>query len=61
MLVKTEMIEEIGLLDKEFFTFREENDWCMRGAKEVGCQFMHINRSYGIKEGDQPIIRKLNL
>lgn len=33
MLVKTEMINDIGLLDKEFFTFIEENDWCMRGNK----------------------------
>lgn len=34
MLVKTEMIKDIGLLDEEFFTYREENDWCMRGKKQ---------------------------
>ena len=25
------MIKEIGLLDKEYVSYREENDWCMRG------------------------------
>ena len=33
MLARTEMIEEIGLLDPEFFSYREENDWGMRGYK----------------------------
>lgn len=33
MLVRTAMIEEVGLLDGEFFSFREENDWAMRGWK----------------------------
>lgn len=33
MLVRTAMIKEIGLLDDEFFSFREENDWAMRGWK----------------------------
>jgi len=35
ILAKTSMINEIGLLDEEFFSYREENDWCMR-AKEKG-------------------------
>ena len=34
MLVKSEMTDEIGLFDKEYFTFREENDWCMSGYKK---------------------------
>ena len=33
MLARTEMIEEIGLLDHEFFSYREENDWGIRGYK----------------------------
>lgn len=33
MLVRTEMINEIGLLDTMFFSIMEENDWCMRGYK----------------------------
>jgi GT2 family glycosyltransferase len=34
MLAKTPMIREIGLLDEEFFSYREENDWCMRANKK---------------------------
>lgn len=33
VLVRAAMVEEIGLLDEEFFSFREENDWGMRGWK----------------------------
>ena len=35
LLAKTPMIREIGLLDEDFFSYREENDWCMR-ANERG-------------------------
>jgi len=31
MLVKTKMIEKIGLLNPSYFTYWEENDWCIRG------------------------------
>jgi GT2 family glycosyltransferase len=33
ILTKKEVINEIGLLDYNFFSFREENDWCLRGWK----------------------------
>lgn len=33
MLVKTDMIKKIGTLDETFFSYREENEWCMRGYK----------------------------
>ena len=33
MLTKIEMIKEIGVLDKNFFSYREENDWCLRGKE----------------------------
>lgn len=31
LLAKVEMIKEIGLLDETFFSYREENDWAIRG------------------------------
>jgi len=30
MLVRREAIEEVGLLDEDFFLFSEETDWCFR-------------------------------
>jgi len=34
LLVKSEMIRKIGILDISYFTYWEEIDWCMRGYKE---------------------------
>jgi GT2 family glycosyltransferase len=34
MLVKTQTINDIGLLDEKYVSFREENDWCIRGLKK---------------------------
>jgi GT2 family glycosyltransferase len=34
LLAKVEMINEIGLLDTEYFSYREENDWAMMGQKK---------------------------
>ena len=33
MLVRREAIDEVGLLDEEFFLFSEETDWCYRFAQ----------------------------
>jgi len=33
LLVKNDLINEIGLLDPEYFTYWEEIDWCIRGQK----------------------------
>lgn len=34
LLVKARIIEKIGLIDKSYFMYWEENDWCMRGYKK---------------------------
>ncbi|NPV51691.1 MAG: glycosyltransferase family 2 protein [Candidatus Methanofastidiosum sp.] len=34
LLAKVGMIKEIGLLDEDFFSYREENDWGIRGIKK---------------------------
>ncbi len=31
LLIKNELIDKIGLLDREYFTYWEEIDWCIRG------------------------------
>lgn len=33
LLVKRELIEEIGCFDPDYFTYWEEIDWCVRGSK----------------------------
>lgn len=33
MLVRQEMVEQVGLLDERFFLYFEDNDWCLRMRK----------------------------
>lgn len=44
VLAKVEMIKQIGLLDKDFFSYREENDWGIRGLKK-GWRSVYVFRS----------------
>lgn len=44
MLVKTAMIREVGLFDEAYFSYREENDWCMRG-EQAGWLTVYAYRS----------------
>lgn len=30
VMVKREMVEEVGMLDEDYFFFQEETDWCLR-------------------------------
>jgi GT2 family glycosyltransferase len=34
MLVRAQAIKEIGMLDEDYFCYREENDWGLRGKKK---------------------------
>ncbi len=33
MLVRREVVEQVGLLDEQFFLYFEDNDWCLRMRK----------------------------
>lgn len=44
LLAKVDMIKEIGLLDEDFFSYREEADWCLRGH-ENGWNSLYIPSS----------------
>ncbi len=33
LLIKNDLIDEVGVLDPEYFTYWEEIDWCFRGKK----------------------------
>jgi GT2 family glycosyltransferase len=41
MLVRRKAVEQVGLLDEEFFLFLEETDWCYR-IKKAGWEIYHI-------------------
>ena len=49
MLVRRAAIDEVGLLDEDFFLFSEETDWCYRFAQAgwqvlftPGAEFVHV-------------------
>jgi len=41
MLVRREVLEQVGLLDEVYFLFLEETDWCYR-MKKAGWKIYHI-------------------
>jgi len=51
MLIKREVIEKVGLFDKDFFAYFEESDFCWRawiaGYKTIYCPDTHIFHKLG--------------
>lgn len=41
LLAKTELIEKIGYLNKHYFAYWEETDWCVR-AQKAGYRIIHV-------------------
>lgn len=41
IMVKHEVIEQVGILDERFFYYWEETEWCIR-ARKFGWQIMHV-------------------
>ena len=41
MMVRREAIEQVGLLDEDYFLFLEETDWCYR-MKKAGWKVYHV-------------------
>ena len=41
MMVRREAMEQVGLLDEEYFLFLEETDWCYR-LKKAGWKVYHV-------------------
>ena len=44
MLVKREVIEQIGLMDEKYFLYYEETDWCLK-AKKAGWSIIYVPES----------------
>jgi GT2 family glycosyltransferase len=45
LLVSRKVIEDIGLLDENFFAYREEVDWCYR-ARQAGYKNLYISQAH---------------
>ena len=43
-LIKSQVIEEVGLLDEKFFILLEETDWCLR-TRKAGYRIIYAPRS----------------
>jgi hypothetical protein len=61
ILARTQMIKKIGLLDEDFFSYREENDWCWRGYREgwstwYSYQALIWHKGQGSTRNQQPTI-----
>jgi len=41
MLLKREVIDEVGMLDESYFIYGEDADWCLR-AKKVGYKLLYV-------------------
>ncbi len=41
LLVKRSVVEQVGLLDERFFTYYEENEWCVR-VQRAGYKIVHV-------------------
>lgn len=61
MLVRVDPLEQIGLLDRDFFIYREDVDWCLR-ARQLGYSILYVptarvwHRSHHTREAQLPFI-----
>jgi GT2 family glycosyltransferase len=61
IFIRAEALEKIGLIDPDFFLYREDIDWCLR-ARRQGFQIVHVpgarvwHRSHAVREVDLPRI-----
>lgn len=61
VLARTKALQQIGLLDPDFFLYREDVDWCLR-ARHLGCRVLYVpeakvwHRSHHVREHELPRI-----
>lgn len=65
MIVRQELLKEVGLLDEQFFMYAEDLDWCKRFREagyqiifHPGVQVIHHKNKSGIKSSSQKIASK---
>ncbi len=52
LVIRRETMEQVGLLDEDFFVYSEETDWCYR-AKKAGWQVYYVPQAQIIHLGEQ--------
>ncbi len=52
MLVRREALDQVGLLDEDFFMYCEEVDWCLR-ARRQGWDIYHLPQATVVHHGGQ--------
>lgn len=52
MMIRRELVENVGLLDKDFFMYGEDIDWCYR-AKKAGWQICYLGGAEIVHLGAQ--------
>lgn len=50
-LIKSEVIEKIGLMDRKFFLYFEESDWTLK-ASEIGYDSVYVPIKFLVPEGE---------
>jgi GT2 family glycosyltransferase len=53
IMVRRDLIEQVGTLDERFFLYVEEFEWCVR-AKRAGWQLVHVPQAKLWHKGVQP-------
>ena len=57
IMVRREVIQDVGMIDERFFYYVEEAEWCLR-AKRAGWQIMHVPQAKlwhkGVQRDYQP-------
>lgn len=57
LLVRREVIEQVGMLDERFFYYFEETEWCLR-ARKAGWRVLHVPQAKiwhkGVQRNYQP-------
>ena len=53
ILVRRQVIEQVGPLDERFFYYWEETEWCVRAAR-AGWRIVHVPRGQALAQGRDP-------
>ena len=61
VLIRASLLDQIGLLDPDFFMYRDDVDWCLR-ARRLGYRILYVSdatiwhRSHRVREAQLPFM-----
>lgn len=56
MLIRREVVEQVGLMDESYFLFLEETDWCYR-IKEAGWEIYYVPEAQIVHLGERSVYK----